>query len=359
MSCSKHHEPSQEEDDKLFLATGFRYLPASERGFPYPWCAKKSKKGWRIRDSPPTSRKLGVEIVGWRAAVKLVRSRDILLQRVQNREGQELAQCSTIGTSIADEGKPFKKRDFTAINNPSLPAGKNAVDHWFRHTQQVVQTQLIQAQEEEFQCFLRKKRKQMKQELRQRQEEKKKQKNKENLINLIMGKAEKPPPASASMHQILNASSLPMSPIRKKHKKMTPKRNQQNHNSIILGEDPELDQMIEDIVLEFTKEQDTHTNRNAGGVEFDGSAFSALREAARETLSMMAHQHDDMGKHGGTGGGGKSRPAASVVAQDAKGQPSDAKNEDRCNATSGNCEGETDERIPAMIEKLIGEAKCP
>ena len=42
------HEPTEEEDNKLFLATGFRYTPAYKRGFPYPWCAKKSTKGWVI-----------------------------------------------------------------------------------------------------------------------------------------------------------------------------------------------------------------------------------------------------------------------------------------------------------------------
>jgi len=58
----------------------------------------------------------------------------------------------------------------------------------------------------------------------------------------------------------------------------------------------ELDKMIEDIVFEFTKEDDTHTKRNAGGVEFDVSAFSALREAARKTLSTMTHQNE-MGEY--------------------------------------------------------------
>lgn len=42
------HEPTEEEDNKLFLATGFRYTPAYKRGFPYPWCAKKSTNGWVI-----------------------------------------------------------------------------------------------------------------------------------------------------------------------------------------------------------------------------------------------------------------------------------------------------------------------
>jgi hypothetical protein len=79
--------------------------------------------------------------------------------------------------------------------------------------------------------------------------------------------------------------------LRKKHKKITPKRNQ-HYNSIVLGEDPALDQMIEDIVLEFTHEC------HAGGVDFDGSAVSALREAAKDSLSTMTDRgHQNMARH--------------------------------------------------------------
>ena len=45
-----------DEDDHLFRATGFRYSFAQQRGFPYPWCAKKhGRKGWIVRDFPPTA----------------------------------------------------------------------------------------------------------------------------------------------------------------------------------------------------------------------------------------------------------------------------------------------------------------
>jgi hypothetical protein len=98
--------------------------------------------------------------------------------------------------------------------------------------------------------------------------------------------------ASASANKFPNAGHHPMSPLRRKHKKMIPKRNQQFSNSIILGEDPELDQMIEDIVFEFTNDC-THLNGHASGVEFDGSAVSALREAAKDTLNTMANYHVD------------------------------------------------------------------
>jgi len=71
------YQPTKEEENLLYLATGFRFTPAIERGFPYPWCAKISgKKGWVIRSCPPPPRvgkkfvDRGVEIIGWTSAYK-------------------------------------------------------------------------------------------------------------------------------------------------------------------------------------------------------------------------------------------------------------------------------------------------
>lgn len=55
--------------------------------------------------------------------------------------------------------------------------------------------------------------------------------------------------------------------------------------------------MIEDIVLECTsgygKRKEVQNKNKKSGVDFDGSAVSALREAA---LTMMTNKNDDTGK---------------------------------------------------------------
>jgi len=334
-----------------------------------------------VRETPPLSNKrpedTGVQFVGWRAADKMFRSREILLQRIQNKGEQELlGNCSTSQNKRApleagrgEKVKPLKKRFVIPPNNGIKQssdmdmAGKNAVDHWFRHTNRAVQSQLQQSKEEDFQSFLKKRQLEVKQEWRKKIKE---QKAKGKKIKEQKAKGKLEEPSSASINQTPNASPLPPSPTLRKHKKRIPKRNQQNPNSVILGEDPELDEMIEDIVEEFThefsKEQDknTHTKGNAGAsrVEFDDSAVSALREAARETLNMMVTQ--------GTAKNPRTSNAASGVAESAKigavSNTSDASIKSAGVIASANstqhCENDedvNDKRITDMIEQLIGE----
>jgi hypothetical protein len=104
-----------DEDDHLFRATGFRYSFAQQRGFPYPWCAKKhGRKGWIVRDFPPTTyyatsypyfsasrlsntttaENGGVEFEGWKEAKKVFHTRQILLGRLQQSIGDETTHNS-------------------------------------------------------------------------------------------------------------------------------------------------------------------------------------------------------------------------------------------------------------------------
>ena len=274
--CSKH-TPTQEEDDRLFTSTGFRFLVATERGFPYPWCAKKSKKGWLIRDFPPAPRQqdTGVQFVGWRVAKKMFHEREMLLQRVDNRTANQ----------VRDGGK---RKKYIAIE--SL-AGRNKVSDWFRNTQQVAKAHLTKAQEEEHLSLIRRKKKQLALEKRLDQQKKIIIDDDEHEVDLEQNQLEGGPEYLNGNDNMTNPNNLLISPLRKRHKKMTPKRNQ-HYNSVVLGEDPALDQMIEDIVLEFTHEC------HAGGVDFDGSAVFALREAAKDSLSTMTDRgHQNMAQH--------------------------------------------------------------
>ena len=264
--CSKH-TPTQEEDDRLFTSTGFRFLMATERGFPYPWCAKKSKKGWLIRDFPPAPmghQDTGVQFVGWRVAKKMFHEREMLLQRVDNRTANQ----------VRDGGKRKKRNAIESL------AGRNKVSDWFRNTQQVAKAHLTKAQEEEHLSLIRRKKKQLALEKRLDQQKKIIIDDDEHEVDLEQSQLEGGPEYLNGNDNMTNPNNLLISPLRKRHKKMTPKRNQ-HYNSVVLGEDPALDQMIEDIVLEFTHEC------HAGGVDFDGSAVSALREAAKDSLSTM------------------------------------------------------------------------
>ncbi len=214
----------------------------------------------------------------------MYRGREVLLQRVRNRVdqecGQSVANCTSESGRSGCDGKRRNARKIDA----RYVVGRNAVSQWFRHTQQAVKTQRIQAREEEFQSFLRRKNKERV--LHREQElQKKTQDEQKGTVDLHqISQLQKS--ASSNANKIPDASHLSISPLRRKYKKMIPKRNQQYRNSVILGEDPELDQMIEDIVHEFTHEC-THSKGNAGGVEFDGSAVSVLREAAKDTLNAM------------------------------------------------------------------------
>ena len=257
MPRHRRHVPTQEEDNRVFLATGYRYLPAFERGFPYPWCAKRTSKGWRVRDIPPDSSKPGVEFKGWKAAEEMLRSREILLQRIQNKEEQQIGH-STNEKSPTDKEGPIKKRKIAAARKaPPNPSDQKAVHDWFHHTPQVVQAQVAILKEDEFQKFLSKKKVQIKKETKEREkkikQEMKEKKERDRKMKQearerereakIKSKAaddnvKKPPSSPAGIKQPPISDTLPVSPIRRKHKRVTPKRNQQSHNSITLGEDP-------------------------------------------------------------------------------------------------------------------------
>ena len=275
-------QPSEEEENQLFSTGGFRFRPALERGFPYPWCAKRTKKGWIVKDSPT-----GTEFVGWKTADKMFRCREVLMQRFG---GKDLGKQHT-----TEEGAIGQQNKHCSVND------------WFRHTQQVVVQRQQQAKEVEFQ----KKRKEHALEIRQERLKKKKKEQQEKLAALQKAKE----------------MAIPMSPTRRKHKAMTPKRNQQaSTNSVVLGDDPELDAIIEGIVLEFTQNQ-SGTLEGGNGLTFDGSAVSALREAARE--SLVAQQC-----------------SASNVSSNA----TDA-------AAIANSEKDEDVRIADMIEQIIGDVQ--
>jgi hypothetical protein len=246
----------------------------------------------------------GVQFVGWRVAEKMYREREILLQRVDNRTAEQVRDGGT---------RPSKKR----IAAESL-AGRNKVSDWFRTTQQVAKAHLTKIQEEEFLSFLRRKKKQLA--LEKKHEKQKKtlfyyDEHEVDLLCQLGGGSE-----SYNVNDLMtDPTHLPISPLQRKHKKMTPKRNQ-HYNSIILGEDPALDQMIEDIVLEFTQEC------HAGGVDFDGSAVSALREAAKDSLNSD-RGHQNMAR------------TTSIEKHD----------------SISNGEEVADNRISSMIKELIGE----
>ena len=117
-----------DEDEKLFLATGYRYSFAHERGFPYPWCAKKhGRKGWVVRNCPPVTYDVGidaahftttsVEVKGWKEAEKVLHSRQILMDRF------DLQDISLRG----NQGGAVTIRS-------SENAAKKAIDHWFKQT---------------------------------------------------------------------------------------------------------------------------------------------------------------------------------------------------------------------------------
>jgi len=240
-------------------------------------------------------------------AKSMHRARATLMRRVKND-----AKPSPCEESLSD----IKKRVL----------GMRAVNHWFRHTSHAVQSRLRQSKEEEFRSFLRaalvkerKNRLEIRNQLRQEKRE-----------------------ARESAQQSRGAVPCPTSHADKKRKKMTPKRNQQNLSSVTLGDDPELDKMIEDIVQEFIHdspkeeagETQARTNAGADAVEFDDSAVLALREAARDVARENANIS-------------MIRGLASRNTGAAEGQNGTVSRE------KGSDVG--DERIADMIEQLIGE----
>ena len=307
---AKQYQPTKEEENILYLATGFRFTPAIERGFPYPWCAKIGKKGWIIRSCPPPPRigkkfiDRGVEIKGWTTANMMFSTFKELQQRVTAPSNPHQDESST-----------------------NIYQSRTAND-WLHNTQQV----LAKRREEEFESFLNEKRKQFaketKEKKQQRRREEKQRKDEETKRKVEKELAD----------IVANANTLPLSSIRKKHKKsrkMTPKKrtiNNTSMNSVTLGEDPELDSMIEDIVREFGQVSEAN---GGSGVELDDGAVLCLAEAARDIMAHEGMPDLDTNQNPSTAG--------MDVALSAK--------------VSNNTEDE-DECITNMIEQLIQDSGC-
>ena len=102
----------------------------------------------------------------------------------------------------------------------------------------------------------------------------------------------------------------------------------------------QLDDMIENIVLEFM-----HESEGSGlGLEFDGGAVSALKEAAKESLNGMTHK----GKQKELEANEQNASSESCEAKiSATSKPIE---------TAAKSDNEDDERITNMIEQLIQES---
>ena len=308
---------------------------------------------------------MGVEFVGWREAEKMFRSREVLMQRVKNMERKVLNDTSE--TAQIDRNGPLIERN--SMNSGSTNIQHTAcskVHEWFCNTQHVIKVRQIQACEEEFHSSLIRQKKKYRSELKEELRERKRRQKDSREAGMLQTM---PPLSHDSPSVLLDKSPIKhppqMSPTRKKYKKMPPKPIQQLRNSVLLGEDPELDQMIEDVVFdfmhEFSKGRNGQANGNAHSVEFDGSAMSVLKEAAKDTLHSIANQ--DVTSIG--------VGHADILARDV----GDAKNIMKKNLETMNEEiigahigvtsdyqlhddaDGTDERISAMIEQLIGEAQ--
>ena len=421
----------KDEDNKLFLATGYRYTFAHQRGFPYPWCAKKhGRKGWIVRDCPPptfscatnyvgatgsrpllssqhrhSTTKGGVEFEGWKQAKKVLNSRQMLLQRF-GLQGKSLAEHQ-LGGAVAVSGASTE-------NNEN--AAQRAIDNWFHQTPAVMK-QKRKVHQETMQSIAEKKREREEVDLRRKQREESREmkgnekmrkrhkilekqrpqcqevvieknaanEESEGAAYLGSGTPESPHRHNSSEQPTLSSPSrtkrkgthpkrdnkyrhiersfienqslllspvqqthdshslllppsttptrmttthdttnnpLPISPTRMKYKRTQPRKNQQYNsqcNSIILGEDPVMDQMIEDIVKEFTTEARPNL--------FDGGAVSALREAA---MDMVVHSREEKDRLTSAGSSSAANSSSPHLDHDEK-------------------------RMEFMIEQLIGE----
>jgi len=330
MSAKQVYQPTKEEENILYLATGFRFTPAIERGFPYPWCAKIGKKGWVIRSCPPPPRigkkfvDRGVEIKGWTSAHMMFSTMKELQQREKKKEKK-----MSIGTG------PIKKRYVTTNphqdeSSTNICQNRTAND-WLHNTQQV----LAKRREDEFESFLNEQRKQFAKETKEKKQQRRRE-EKQRKDEETKRKAEK-----ELADIVANANTLPLSSIRKKHKKsrkMTPKKRTINNtsmqnpiNSITLGEDPELDLMIEEIVHEFGQVSEAN---GGSGVELDDGAVLCLAEAARDVIAHegMPDLYNNQNLSNGMD-----------VAQSAK---------------ASNTSEDEDECITNMIEQLIQDSGC-
>lgn len=280
----------------------------------------------------------------------MLRSRNILVQRAMDAH-----------KASRDELRKSGKKT-------SVSSGISAtdIDHWFRNSQQAIRDRQ-RLSDDEFQEFLRKKMQQVKKEREVAEREKKKkereaekqQKKEQEAEKRLQQEREAEKQLQKEQEAAKKAKyksngcdgdeSLmmpPISPIRKKRKANPPKRYQQQTNSVTLGEDPELDQLIEGIVREFT---DDVTKK--GGVEFDGSAVSALREAANETLTVSL-----------TRGGQELAAASDHTRESTTDATTDRHTFGRKSKKPTHNkkvdEDAADERITNMIEQLIGEVGC-
>jgi hypothetical protein len=235
------------------------------------------------------------------------------------------------------------------------------VHEWFHSTQRVVQGRQMQASEEEFQSAINKQKKKYRSELKEELREKKRREMERKEAETLKNMSPSDESQSDSLNTHSDAHPPIMSPTRKKHKKMPPKPIQQLRNSVVLGEDPELDQMIEDVVFdfmhEFSKGQDGQTDGNArSSVEcFDGNAISVLREAVKDTLHSIANQEINEldGNSIGTNRDADVECGAAMNPVKMNEQMMRAQIGDQLHDDADG----TDERISAMIEQLIDEAQ--
>lgn len=435
----------QDEDEHLFRATGFRYSFAQQRGFPYPWCAKKhGRKGWIVRDFPPTAYYAtsnpfstninattaeNVEFEGWKEAKKVFRTRQILLERFSLQEQQSI-QASSIGNNVN-----------TAVTAAAAVQRRAMIDNWFKKTpavmkqQRKIHNEALQLEAEkkrkrEEELDLKKKRqkelrvmkeKERVQQMREKHHHQQQQQvshqeeiaaaaientnmqqtlansnpespsryrpiNKQKAVVSSPSRSKRkgtqpirrdnkyrdiersfienqslllrsPVRQSHESNELLPSPSTPTrmanplpqlqsSPTRIKYKRTQPRKNHhhqqhqqlnssQQSNSVILGDDPLMDQMIEDIVKEFTT--DGGGPMVAHGHLFDVGAVSALREAA---MDMVVHNLEEKSKVAGTGTTGGSPAAAAAAA---------------CNNSSPEQLDHDDKRMELMLEQLIGE----
>ncbi|EJK65648.1 hypothetical protein THAOC_13469 [Thalassiosira oceanica] len=252
---------STQDDDELFRRTGFRYSIAYERGFPYPWCAKKSSKGWIVRDSPPSEAGGGNKYIGWKIAIRMYEEMTELMERAR--------YIDSIHPANAGQKK----------------SATQAVEHWMNKSSDAIHQIEDNARKGRLEISKRKSAKIL--EAGYRKKRLLERKRKKDLKEQQMEGRKK------SMRATQKSVTAVPSPTKlSKRKSRAPTRNAP---SIQIGEDPRLDDMIQSIVREFT---DDYVNcEGAGGqtaaVQFDEGALTTISRAAQ---AILAQPGDEAGE---------------------------------------------------------------
>eukprot|EP00970_Alexandrium_tamarense_P007624 scaffold1446_cov191-Alexandrium_tamarense.AAC.10 len=346
--------PTKVEDDALYATTGFRFFPALERGFPYPWCAKRffgRNSRWVVCEKPPVLRGTTVpdggaipktvELHGWQEATDLLYARKELERRTKDIEEREKS------------GRHF-------LPNVNLPAGISSTSSpqvliaWWRTTSAAMA-------------------------LKKETEEMSIKKRKESWLekSLVIHRHEQQPteecePVNDSL-KLLNQDSkniktlddslipparvIAVVPPRKRVYKAPivydtlgnekTKTEGSESNSIILGEDPDLDRMIASIVQECTGRD--------SNISFDESAIEALKECAKDMaaqgLGFSGIQSVERLKSTERVENAVHVTSADTFASTAQATHIDTK----ANTTTATADEEDDPHITKMIEDLIRE----